>query len=179
MHALKHGYKPPNICKRLPKLAKPVRNMHFHLISKHFTLQRLFVRLNSAEQGVQFPLMLKLDASLCVEGLPMHRVPSGMICCIFFAISSSGCHGADRCGLTCTTALTKHTQAHSSRGLSPAGGGSPAKAAGWLTAFIFITHTLIGTDRARVRTHTRTHTRSWEKYLLLSKINISRANLLS
>lgn len=40
---------------------------------------------------------------------------------IFFVISSSGCHSADRYGLTCI--LTQHTQTHLSRGLSPAGGG--------------------------------------------------------
>lgn len=38
-------------------------------------------------------------------------------------------------------------ETHSSRGLSPAGGGLLPKPAGRPTAFIFIAHTLIGTDR--------------------------------
>lgn len=59
-------------------------------------------------------------------------------------------------------------ETHSSRGLSPAGGGLLPKPAGGPTAFIFIAHTLIGTDRP----HTA---RKKINVCAAEKINISRA----
>lgn len=101
-----------NNCKYLQRLAKPVPNVRFLVISMHFPLQWFFDNLTSLEQVVQFPLMQKLD-DLCVWGLWVHHVPNRLLCCVFFfffVISSSGCHGADRWSLTWTTTLTKtHT----------------------------------------------------------------------
>lgn len=140
--------KPPNICKHLPKLAILVSNTHFH---QSIPLYRgSFYISISRTKGLRFPL--KLDSFPCVERLWMHRVSSDVLCCVFFAISSSGCHGADRCRLTCTTTLTKHTRTHLSGGLSPAGGGLLPNLQAGPTVFIFITHTLSGTDRTRAHT---------------------------
>lgn len=57
--------------------------------------------------------------------------------CFIFFISSAGCHGVDRCSLTCTTMLAQHTRGHTRVGVwSPAGGGLlPNLQASWLYSY--------------------------------------------
>lgn len=133
----------------------------------HFPLQWFFDNLTSLEQVVQFPLMQKLD-DLCVWGLWVHHVPNRLLCCVFFFFLLF--HPQ------VVTALTdevwrvqprsrKPTQTHSSEGSESSWRWSPAKPAGRPTVFIFIIHTLIGTDRphTHTRAHSHAHTSSWEK----------------
>lgn len=121
--------------------------MDFHFI---FDALHLAVELlTSLEQVIRFLLMLK---QMFLSLLRAHRGPRGLLCRVFFIASSSGCHSADRCILTWTTTLSKHMETHLTEGLKSSWRWSPAKPAGSLTVFIFITHRIIGTDRAQAHT---------------------------
>lgn len=136
LHALKNGYETSQY---LTELIRTSNTCFRHLIS-------------ICSSVTSYHLYKRLESPRC-----WNWTLFCVLCCIFFVISSSGCHSADRYRLTCKPRSHKHTQTHLSRGLSPAGGGLlPNLQAGRLPVFIFITHTLIGTDRTHTRTHTHT-----------------------